>query len=62
MSIGANWEEWYRALKAADPDAYRKAIGYVEAVTLSHNVPTKAAAEYERAAVMLACEILEVTP
>lgn len=62
---GQDWERWYRALKAANPEAYRKAIGYMEATTLSHYapaVPQKAAADYERAAVMLACELLGVRP
>lgn len=62
MKPGANWEQWYRALKERDPQAYRSAIQGVEAVTLTFNVPTKAAAEYERAAVMLACELLGVRP
>ena len=60
---GQDWEKWYRALKASNPEAYRKAIGYVEAVTLSHfapRVPLKAAADYERATVMLVCELLGV--
>ena len=60
--VGAQWESWYRALKRANPEAYRKAIGYIEATTLTFKVPTKAAAEYERAAVMLACELLGVRP
>lgn len=59
---GTNWEAWYRALKELDPDAYKNAIQSMEAVTLTFNVPTKAAAEYERAAVMLACQLLGVRP
>lgn len=57
---GANWEAWYRALKARDPEVYRRTISYMEAVALNHSVPQKAAAEYERSAVMLACELLDV--
>ena len=60
--IAANWEAWYRALRARDPEAYRKAINYTEAVSLTFNTPQKAAAEYERTAVMLACELLDVQP
>lgn len=55
-----DWDVWYRALKERDPAAYRNAIGYMEAVSLNYNVPHKAAAEYERSAVMLACELLGV--
>lgn len=62
MKPGANWEQWYRALKDRDPDAYRKIIQGIEAVTLTFRVPTKAAAEYERTAVMLACDLLGVHP
>lgn len=65
MSAGkprADWERWYRALRAADPEAYRKAISYSEGVTLNHNTPMKAAAEYERSMVMLACDLLQVRP
>ena len=61
-SIGEDWESWYRALKAANPDAYRKAIGHMEEVTITHHMPLQAAAEYERAAVLLACELLGVKP
>lgn len=59
---GADWEKWYRALRAADSEAYRKAISYSESVTLNHNTPMKAAAEYERSMVMLACDLLRVRP
>jgi len=62
MKPGHDWERWYRALRAADPDAYQAAINGVEAVTLTFNVPQKAAAEYERNAVMLACQLLGVKP
>lgn len=62
MRTQLDWESWYRALKNEHPDVYQDAIQGVEAVTLSFNVPTKAAAEYERNAVMLACSILKVRP
>lgn len=55
-----DWEAWYRALKERDPEVYRRTIDYMEAVTLNHSVPQKAAAEYERTAVLLACELLDV--
>lgn len=58
--IGEKWEAWYRALKARDPEVYRRTIDCMEAVTLNHSVPQKAAAEYERSAVMLACDLLNV--
>jgi hypothetical protein len=57
-----DWEAWYRALKAANPDAYRKAIGYSEAMALNFNWPMKQAAECERSHVMLACELIGVKP
>lgn len=56
------WERWYSALRAANPDAYRKAISYSESVTINNNTPLKAAADYERSMVMLACELLDVRP
>jgi hypothetical protein len=60
MNAGLNWESWYRALKQRDPDIYRKAIQYSEALALNYNFPMKQAAECERSHVMLACEILGV--
>jgi hypothetical protein len=57
-----NLESWYRTLKAVHPDAYRKAIGYSEALSLKFNWPLKQAAECERSHVMLACELLGVKP
>ena len=59
---GQDWEKWYRALKQHDPQIYMMAINGVEAVTLTYNTPTKAAAEYERNAVMFACDLLGVKP
>lgn len=57
-----NWEAYYRALKDKYPAEYQKAIQGIEAVTLTFNVPTKAAAEYERTAVMILCDVLHVMP
>ena len=56
------WQGWYRALRAVEPDAYRKAISYAEGVTLQHNLSDKLAADIEVACVMLACELLDVKP
>jgi hypothetical protein len=57
-----DWERWYFALKQQQPDAYRKAIEYTEAVTLNFRVAQKAAGAYECAAVLLACDLLGVKP
>lgn len=56
------FEPWFRALKAARPFDYRKAIEYAEGVTLRHNLPLKVGAEIEQATVMLACELLGIKP
>ena len=61
-TFSPNWESWYRALKQRDPEIFRKAIEYSEGVTLTFNIALAPAAEYERAMVMLACEILGVEP
>ncbi len=53
-------ELWYRALRERDPSAYRKAIEYMEVVTLNHKVDLTVAADYEVAAVMLLCEVLNI--
>jgi hypothetical protein len=60
--VGADWEMWYRALKAHDAAIYQRVIQGVEAVTLTYRIPTQAAAEYERNAVMLACDLLSIRP
>jgi hypothetical protein len=56
------WREWYRALRESNPEAYRSAIQFSEGVALSRRVDIKTAAEYERAMVMFACELLGVRP
>jgi hypothetical protein len=45
--VNPNWDAWYRALKQRDPGAYRKAIGYSEAMALNFKWPIKQAAECE---------------
>ena len=62
MTSEADWQKWYRALKQERPDAYKKAIEYTEGVTLKFGVPSKAAADYEVAAVLLACDLLGISP
>jgi len=57
-----NYEPWYLALKAVEPDAYQKAIQYAEGICLNGAVSHKRAAEVEAAFVMLACELLNVNP
>jgi hypothetical protein len=59
---GSDWENWYRALKAQYPDEYFKALAYAGGIAIEHKLPTKVAAEYERAMVILACELLGVAP
>lgn len=59
---GSDWPQWYRALRYQHPDAFKKAINYMESVTIQYRIPERAAAEYERAAVMMLCEVLEVSP
>ena len=59
---GANWEAWYHALRAANPEAYRQAIEHSEGLSLNYNLSPNAAAEVERSHVMLACSILGVRP
>lgn len=56
------WKSWYAALKAVEPEAYAKAIQYSEGLSLTFRFPLKQAAEVERAMVMLACELLSVSP
>lgn len=57
-----DYEPWYRALKAVEPDAYRKAIQYAEGFSINNRLSTEAAFEVERSHVMLACELLEIVP
>ena len=56
------WKKYYTALKAVDPNAFRKAIQYGEAVTLTHSLGHKAAADIEVSFVMQACELLDIQP
>jgi hypothetical protein len=58
----SDYDKWYAALKAVEPEAYFKAIQYAEGVTLKFNLPEKAAVECERSHVMLACELLGIRP
>lgn len=60
--LDTQWKRWYRALKAVEPDAYKKAIEYAAGVSLTYNMPLEQSAEVERSHVMLACELLGVTP
>ena len=57
-----NWEKWYRTLKAVEPEAYEKALRYGQAISLTHDLGSKIAAEIEVSHVMLACELLGVGP
>ena len=57
-----DWQPWYRALKKHSFTKYRKAIDYMEGNSINHDLSTKAAADFERAAVMLCCEVLGIEP
>lgn len=57
-----DWGDWYHALKHHDIDIYRRTIEWMESVTLQNQVPTNIAADYERTAVLLVCEILRIKP
>lgn len=57
-----DYTPWYRTLKAVEPEAYYKAIKYAEGFSINHKLSTEAAYEIERSHVMLACELLNVTP
>jgi len=57
-----NYEPWYLALKAVEPDAYQKALQYAEGICLKYAFSHEGAAEVEAAFVTLACELLNVKP
>lgn len=56
------WQLWYSALKALEPEAYQKAIRYADGMAMQHKLPTYAAADIERSHIMLACELLGIRP
>ena len=62
MTPGIDWEKWYVALRAVEPDAYKAAIEYAEGLSLNYNFSLMVAAEVERSHVMLACRVLRVQP
>ena len=58
----AEFEPWFKELRWRNPEAYRKALAYSEGVTLKHDLAVSVEADIEQATVMLACELLEITP
>ena len=60
--MNVDYDKWYRALKAVEPDAYKKAVEYAQGVSLNHQLPLKVSADIEIASVMLACELLGIRP
>ena len=60
--LSANREQFYRALKSADFELYRRCIQGAEAITLNHNLPNKVAVEIEVAVVFAACDALRLKP
>lgn len=56
------WKRAYAALRAADPEAFRKAIYYSEEISLNHRLPLNVAAAIEVSHVWFACELLGVQP
>ena len=53
---------WYAALKAAHPEAYKKAIEFMEGCSMANAVSLSVAVTYEGAAIMLLCDVLGIEP
>lgn len=56
----SEWKKWYRALKSANPDAYRKAIESAGGLSINHRIDNKVSADIERSFVVFACGLLEI--